>query len=69
MPTPLEKPAAEKIKRKLGYSKVKNEMNKWNGLVQRNRLKDHLTFPLENNQMKIQDSTQFLSKFKVFKLF
>lgn len=34
---PLEKPAAERIKRTIGYENVKNKLSKWDAVVAKNR--------------------------------
>ncbi|XP_012060387.1 PREDICTED: U3 small nucleolar RNA-associated protein 14 homolog A, partial [Atta cephalotes] len=44
---PLEKPAAERIKRTVGYEKVKKELQKWDSVVTRNRTAEQLSFPLK----------------------
>ncbi|XP_011169159.1 U3 small nucleolar RNA-associated protein 14 homolog A [Solenopsis invicta] len=46
---PLEKPAAERIKRTVGYDKVKGELDKWNSVITRNRTAEHLVFPLKHS--------------------
>lgn len=61
---PLEKPEAEKIKRQIGYTFVKDRFKKWNAIVDRNRLEDHLVFPLQQNEMSIQDNGSFFEKFE-----
>ncbi|KYN09105.1 PREDICTED: U3 small nucleolar RNA-associated protein 14 homolog A [Trachymyrmex cornetzi] len=45
---PLEKPAAERIKRTVGYDKVKKELEKWDSVVTRNRTAQQLSFPLKH---------------------
>ncbi|KYM89103.1 U3 small nucleolar RNA-associated protein 14 like protein A [Atta colombica] len=45
---PLEKPAAERIKRTVGYEKVKKELQKWDSVVTRNRTAEQLSFPLKH---------------------
>lgn len=47
LPKPLEKPAAERIKRTVGYDKVKDELQKWDSVVTRNRTAEQLSFPLK----------------------
>ncbi|KAL0105032.1 hypothetical protein PUN28_016570 [Cardiocondyla obscurior] len=47
LPKPLEKPAAERIKRTVGYGNVKEELQKWDSIVSRNRTAEQLSFPLK----------------------
>lgn len=65
LPKPLEKPLEEKIKRKIGFENVKNQLMKWDAVVTRNALKDSLTFPLSDNSLNVQNTSNFLSKYKV----
>ncbi|XP_011877840.1 PREDICTED: U3 small nucleolar RNA-associated protein 14 homolog A [Vollenhovia emeryi] len=44
---PLEKPAAERIKRTIGYDKVKDELKRWESVVAKNRTAEQLSFPLK----------------------
>ncbi|XP_077274944.1 U3 small nucleolar RNA-associated protein 14 homolog A-like isoform X2 [Temnothorax americanus] len=47
LPKPLEKPAAERIKRTVGYDKVKEDLRKWDSIIARNRTAEQLSFPLK----------------------
>ncbi|XP_015603966.1 U3 small nucleolar RNA-associated protein 14 homolog A [Cephus cinctus] len=62
---PLEKPAAERIKRVVGFENVKKDLNKWNGIVARNRTAEKLTFPLRQPSMKVDGSTAFIQRFRI----
>lgn len=64
---PLEKPEADKIKRQIGFSFIKERLRKWDAIVSRNRLNDHQTFPLEQNDVSVDDErTRLFEKFKVY---
>lgn len=39
---PLERPVADRIKRSIGYDKAKKKLNRWNAVVTRNRVTDHM---------------------------
>lgn len=39
---PLEKPAAERLKRAIGYEKTKEQLLRWEAIVAKNRSSDHL---------------------------
>lgn len=39
---PLEKPAAERLKRAIGYEKTKEQLLRWDAIVAKNRSSDHL---------------------------
>ncbi|XP_012539674.2 U3 small nucleolar RNA-associated protein 14 homolog C [Monomorium pharaonis] len=47
LPKPLEKPAAERIKRTIGLEKVTEELKKWDSIVAKNRTAEQLVFPLK----------------------
>lgn len=68
LPKPLEKPTAERIKRTVGYDGVKKELNKWNGIIARNRTADRLFFPLKHTtevkDFKSSNIPKFLKGFK-----
>ena len=66
---PLEKPEAEKIKRQIGYTFVKDRFKKWNAVVDRNRLDDHLVFPLDQSDVSVHDNNNFFEKFEVQRFF
>lgn len=45
---PLEKPAAERIERSIGYEKTKSQLDRWNAIVTKNRATDHLVISKMN---------------------
>ncbi|KAL0275273.1 UNVERIFIED_CONTAM: hypothetical protein PYX00_003179 [Menopon gallinae] len=61
---PLEKPVAERLQRAAGYGSVRGQLKKWNAVVEKNRVADHLSFPLQQGRVTLQSSQQFLNKFK-----
>lgn len=65
LPKPLKKPVADQIKRSIGFSAVKDRLEIWDPVVTRNRLSDRLSFPLHHARLSLQNSSQFISKFKV----
>ncbi|KYN05167.1 U3 small nucleolar RNA-associated protein 14 like protein B [Cyphomyrmex costatus] len=60
---PLEKPAAERIKRAVGYEKVKEELQKWDSVVTRNRIAEQLSFPLKRVAPVKDSHTSKIPKF------
>lgn len=42
LPIPLQKPAAEKLKRAINYVKIKEKLERWDAVVAKNRTADHL---------------------------
>ncbi|XP_012149194.1 U3 small nucleolar RNA-associated protein 14 homolog A [Megachile rotundata] len=62
---PLEKPAAERIKRIVGFENIKKEVKKWNAIITRNRTAEALQFPLHQPSMKLEPSTEFVQKFRL----
>ncbi|KAG5339703.1 UT14A protein, partial [Acromyrmex heyeri] len=60
---PLEKPAAERIKRTVGYEKVKKELQKWDSVVTRNRTAEQLSFPLKHLAPIKNSSTSKIPEF------
>ncbi|XP_072763673.1 U3 small nucleolar RNA-associated protein 14 homolog A [Anoplolepis gracilipes] len=68
LPKPLEKPAAERIKRTVGYENVKKDLTKWNSIIATNRTADRLFFPLkrieEVKDFNASKIPQFLRGFK-----
>lgn len=51
---PLEKPQADKIRRAVGYTKAKLELDKWEPIVTSNRASLNLRFPLKTD-LKVTD--------------
>lgn len=69
LPKPLEKSAEDKLKRIIGYESIKRQIKRWNAVVTRNSLKDHITFPLNDNTLKLENRSTFLNQFQVSVLF
>ena len=65
LPKPLEKTAEDKLKRIIGYENVKNQVQRWDAVVMRNKFKDQLNFPLKNSHLKLVNSNDFLKQFRV----
>ncbi|KAK6628464.1 hypothetical protein RUM43_002279 [Polyplax serrata] len=64
LPKPLEKHAEDKLKRMVGFEGVQKQLKRWNAVVEKNNLKDHLVFPLANTSMKLETSNSFHKQFK-----
>ncbi|CAD1476602.1 unnamed protein product [Heterotrigona itama] len=62
---PLEKPAADRIKRIVGFKNTKQELKKWNAIITRNRTAKSLHFPLNQSSMKLDSSTEFVKRFRL----
>ncbi|KAG7188089.1 hypothetical protein KM043_015939 [Ampulex compressa] len=62
---PLEKPAADKIKRIVGFENTQKEISKWNAIIARNRTVDKIKFPLNSPSMRLQPSDEFVKKFRI----
>ncbi|CAK9823893.1 U3 small nucleolar RNA-associated protein 14 homolog A [Anthophora retusa] len=65
LPKPLEKPAADKIKRIVGFENAKQELKKWNAVITRNRTAESLHFPLNQSSVKFEQSTEFVKRFRL----
>ncbi|KAL6260316.1 hypothetical protein P5V15_007847 [Pogonomyrmex californicus] len=63
LPKPLEKPAAERIKRTVGFEKVQDELKKWESVVTRNRTAECLSFPLKRSAPIKDNDTSKIPKF------
>lgn len=48
---PLEKPQTERIRRSVGFTKSKDELGKWNSIVEKNRVASQLSFPLKQGEV------------------
>eukprot|EP00088_Acartia_fossae_P001053 TRINITY_DN1039_c1_g1_i13.p1 TRINITY_DN1039_c1_g1~~TRINITY_DN1039_c1_g1_i13.p1 ORF type:complete len:827 (-),score=217.71 TRINITY_DN1039_c1_g1_i13:239-2719(-) len=55
---PLHRQAEEKITRAAGYSRVREEVNVWDGVVHRNRTEETVHYPLERPDLRIQTADQ-----------
>ncbi|XP_005180502.1 U3 small nucleolar RNA-associated protein 14 homolog A [Musca domestica] len=53
---PLEKPAAERIKRTIGYENVKAKLAKWDAVVASNRSAETQVFPLKSETIYVNTS-------------
>ncbi|XP_075159549.1 U3 small nucleolar RNA-associated protein 14 homolog A [Haematobia irritans] len=53
---PLEKPAAERIKRTIGYEDVKSKLTKWDAVVTSNRAAETQVFPLKSETVYVNTS-------------
>ncbi|KAJ8672841.1 hypothetical protein QAD02_004101 [Eretmocerus hayati] len=65
LPKPLEKPAAEKIKRTVGFENTKKELGKWTGIIARNRTAACVNFPISQSSMKLVPSEEYVKKFRI----
>ncbi|KAE8746197.1 hypothetical protein FOCC_FOCC007069 [Frankliniella occidentalis] len=61
LPKPLEKPAANKIRREVGFENVKEQLSQWDPVVLRNRISDDLVFPLKSSKGTRLNPEEFLS--------
>ncbi|XP_066992419.2 U3 small nucleolar RNA-associated protein 14 homolog A [Anabrus simplex] len=64
LPKPLEKPVAERIQRTVGFNKVRKQVSRWEPIVQKNRIADHLSFPLSQGRVSFDSSREFFKRFK-----
>ncbi|XP_078039041.1 U3 small nucleolar RNA-associated protein 14 homolog A isoform X2 [Augochlora pura] len=62
---PLEKPAAERIKRIVGFENTKQELKRWNAVITRNRAAESLRFPLSQSSIKLEPTKEFLTRFRI----
>ncbi|XP_053978381.1 U3 small nucleolar RNA-associated protein 14 homolog A [Hylaeus volcanicus] len=62
---PLEKPAAERIKRIVGFENTKKELKKWNAIITKNRTSESLRFPMNQSSMRLEPSKQFVKRFRI----
>lgn len=62
---PLEKPAADRIKRVVGFETAKKELKKWNAVITKNRVAESLNFPLAPTHMKLEPSNEFVKRFRL----
>ncbi|CAG0889135.1 unnamed protein product [Darwinula stevensoni] len=61
---PLPKPQALRVEREVGYQKTSEEVGKWDDVVRRNRLSRQISFPLNDTQLQLLTSEEYISKFK-----
>jgi len=57
---PLHRVAAEKITRAAGYTRVRQEVNIWDSVVQSNRTQESISFPLETPDLRWKTSTEVI---------
>lgn len=62
---PLEKPQAERIRRSIGYTKTKQELNKWEPIVTSNRAAPHLSFPINSDFEMRYEPTTLNGRFRI----
>lgn len=63
---PLEKAAAERIKREVGFENTKKELKKWNSIITKNRIAESLQFPLNQpSALKLEPTNEFISRFRL----
>ncbi|XP_076160308.1 U3 small nucleolar RNA-associated protein 14 homolog A [Ptiloglossa arizonensis] len=62
---PLEKPAAERIKRIVGFENTKKELKKWNAVITKNRSAASLRFPINQSSIYLEPSKQFVKRFRL----
>ncbi|XP_046989238.1 U3 small nucleolar RNA-associated protein 14 homolog B [Schistocerca americana] len=62
---PLEKFEAEKIKRVVGFTNVKQQLNRWNAVVDRNRVAENLIYPLiPKGSITLDTTKDFVKRFE-----
>lgn len=55
---PLEKPVAERLARTLAYEKAVSELDRWESVVEKNKVEETIHFPLiDDTAVKLADST------------
>ncbi|XP_074112312.1 U3 small nucleolar RNA-associated protein 14 homolog A [Cotesia typhae] len=52
LPKPLEKPVDERLKRQVCFENTSENLKKWNPIVTKNRVADHLVFPINTSSSK-----------------
>ncbi|XP_076661483.1 U3 small nucleolar RNA-associated protein 14 homolog A [Halictus rubicundus] len=62
---PLEKPAADRIKRVVGFQNTKKELKKWNAIITTNRTAESIRFPLNQPSMKLEPTKEFVKRFRI----
>lgn len=62
---PLEKPAADRIKRITGFENTKTELKKWNAIITKQRVAKTLHFPLNQSSMRLEPAKQFVNRFRI----
>ncbi|KAK0173193.1 hypothetical protein PV328_006429 [Microctonus aethiopoides] len=65
LPKPLEKPAAEKVKRAVGFENTTKELAKWDAIITRNRIAPKQFFPLNQSSMRLKPTDEFVKRFRV----
>ncbi|CAN7988538.1 unnamed protein product [Ixodes hexagonus] len=64
LPTPLPKPQQQRVQRQVAYDKVEGEVSRWDPVVKKNRLAEQICFPLQQPDMRMQPTEQFVKKFQ-----
>ena len=62
---PLEKPAADRIKRITGFENTKTELKKWNAIITKHRVAKTLHFPLNQSSLRLEPTKQFVNRFRI----
>lgn len=62
---PLEKPAADRIKRIVGFENTQTELKKWNAIITKNRTATSVQFPLNQPSMRLEPTNQFVKRFRI----
>nr|XP_018898407.1 PREDICTED: U3 small nucleolar RNA-associated protein 14 homolog A [Bemisia tabaci] len=63
LPKPLERTVEKKLKRKVGFTHLKKDLDKWQSVVETNRVADQMKFPLNKEEIEIYDDCDILSTF------
>lgn len=62
---PLEKFEADKIKRVVGFTNVKQQLNRWNAVVDKNRVAENLIYPLiPKGSITLDTTKDFVKRFE-----
>ncbi|KXJ13096.1 U3 small nucleolar RNA-associated protein 14-like A [Exaiptasia diaphana] len=64
---PLNKPEAEKIQRTVAFDETSKEVGKWQPIVKKNREAEHLSFPLNHQQISAVSTKTLTANFKEVK--
>jgi len=60
---PLEKPIADQIKRQVAYDQTKQEVSKWDSVVEANRNAPQLSFPLKQGNLRLEPAREIVKHF------
>ncbi|XP_013403803.1 LOW QUALITY PROTEIN: U3 small nucleolar RNA-associated protein 14 homolog A-like [Lingula anatina] len=62
---PLPKPEQERIQRTVAYEDASKEVAKWDPVVEKNRRADQLKFPLQQPNLRLHTTDQFVKRFQI----